>query len=143
MLSYWETYQVASDVERGRLGVNEESSGILGASKSHVDLITGALEEDLDQSSVSNGSGDLGVGDASRREKDNGVVDVFTGNEIIDGFRGHVGASLAQEGIEALHVEAIPITQVAVDVEVKLTDLCCEFDVNFGFVAYSKIQSFD
>jgi hypothetical protein len=143
MFSGWETYQVAADVERGRLGVGEESSGIIGASKSHIDLITGALEENLDQSSASNGSGDLGVGDASRGKKNNGVVDVLAGNKIVARFRGYVGASLPQEGIETLHVEAIPITRVAVEVEVELSNLCCEFDVSLGCAAYSKIQSID
>lgn len=74
---------MASDVERSRLGMGEESSGILRASKSHIDLITGALEEDLNQSSASNGGSDLGMGNASRGEKNDGVLDVLACNEII------------------------------------------------------------
>jgi hypothetical protein len=63
--------------------MGEESSGILRASESDVDLIAEALAVDLEQSSTSNGSGDLGVGDASSGEKDHGVVDMLTGHEIL------------------------------------------------------------
>lgn len=74
---------MAADIERGGLGMGEESSGILRARKSNVHLVTRALTEDLDQSSASNGGSDLGMSDASRGEKNHGVVDMLAGNEII------------------------------------------------------------